>query len=90
MSLGLQLLGVITDFWRFWSDTCRRQQADHLLTQGASFDCPRPKNPQSLRCAGLPTNKVAQRKSAVWVKFDINANKLHQPPVVYPNSWRDS
>jgi len=25
MSLGLQLLGVITDFWRFWSDTCRRQ-----------------------------------------------------------------
>jgi hypothetical protein len=38
--------------------------ADNLWTQAADFDCPILKSPEPLRCAGLPTGRVGQRKSA--------------------------
>ena len=38
--------------------------ADNLWTQAADFDCPILKRPEPLRCAGLPTGRVGQRKSA--------------------------
>ncbi len=47
-----------------WRPCCA---ADHLLTQSANTECPRPMKLKALGRAGLPTHKSGQGKSAAWI-----------------------